>query len=52
MGGTLVTEPLVTWSQSSQFNGNLRDHIYIRVTERYMETLHLKKMADLVAVSL
>ena len=25
---------------------------YVRVTERYTETLHMKKMADLVAVSL
>ena len=25
---------------------------YIHVTERYMETLHVKKMADLVTVSL
>ena len=24
---------------------------YVRVTERYTETLHVKKMADLVAVS-
>ena len=25
---------------------------YVRVMERYTETLHMKKMADLVAVSL
>ena len=24
---------------------------YVRVTEKYMETLHVKKMADLVAVT-
>ena len=49
-------------SQTSKFDGKttipgapghvITHYCYVRVTERYTETLHVKKMADLVAVSL
>ena len=57
-----LSEPLVKDSHkrpSSTENHNTRapSHLithyrYVRVTERYTETLHVKKMADIVAVSL
>jgi len=31
--------PFWTWSQSSQFDGKLRDHVYVCVTERYTENI-------------
>ena len=58
-----LSEPLVRQSQASirsKFDRKttilcapsyvITHYHYIRVTERYTETLHVKKMADLVAV--
>ena len=53
-----LSEPLVknsykrvTSTEKPQYRVlQVRHYRYVRVTERYTETLHVKKMADLVAV--
>ena len=57
-----LSQETVTWSQSSKFDEKttiprapshvITHYRFVRVTERYTETLHMKKIADLVAVSL
>jgi len=57
-----LSEPLVKELQTSKFDGKatinttcsshlITHYRYVRVTEKYMEILHVKKMADLVAVT-
>ena len=52
-----VTNVQVRWKNHNTAIPRAPSHVithycYVRVTERYAETLHVKKMADLVAVSL
>ena len=59
-GNTLwayLSEPLIKDSHQRLSSTEKPSHVvthyhYVRVTERYTETLHMKKMADLVVVSL
>jgi len=41
---------LCTWSYTACSSHLITHYRYVRVTEKYTETLHVKKMADLVAV--